>query len=294
MNNKKTASLPKLNARVRLIIVAVLFAVIIAATGLTEINNLKSARDVNSVDALSGQRIGSCSGWESDYLLTPRKDLTLLRYEDNATAIMALGYNQVDAVGLDTVTMRHIMGITSGLEVLGEPIADIGYVFCLPKKNESLLKEIDDYILEFRQKDFYPNFVSRSTFEFDSEFPPEYIEDNTGGTRTIKVGYIPENYPESYIDSTTGRIEGYGVEFFRHFALDKNVNIEWVPTSATSAYIELDTGKIDVAVMCMTDVYRKEADLSGILMTQPYFSGHVYLVKVKDGETMKLNGEINS
>lgn len=263
--------------------------VLVAALSVYNYYNLRNSKEIESVDTLSGQRIACCVGWESDYLLTPRDDVTLLRYETNADCILGLSYGQVDAVALDELTMHTVFAKTEGLEMLPEPITAVGCTFYTSYAAEEALKEFNEFAVEFLKSDDYQEFHDKL---FSDNYQMTDIPEIKDG-KPLVVGYVPDSYPESYIDFNTGKPAGYGIEMMKRFAYEYGYTIEWVETSETGAMVQLGLNQIDFAACYTSDIYRYDTEASGDAhMTEPYLFVEVYLMKIKDGQSLKITGEI--
>lgn len=277
------------STHIRALILAGAVLAIILALSAYNYYNLRSSSKIESIDALSGQRIACCIGWESDFLLTPRKDITLLRYDTNADCILGLSYGQVDAIALDEITMHTIFAKTEGLEQLPGVLTSVGVTVYSSYSAEDKLAEYNEFVTNFVASDEYKPY-------HDAVFTDDYhmadIPEITDGKKLV-VGYVPESYPASYINIATGEPEGFGIEMMQRFAYEYGYTIEWVETSETGAMVQLGLDKMDFATCYISDIYRVDTENSGQAhMSEPYFFADVYLMKIKDGETVKITGEI--
>jgi len=274
----------------RVIVMAIVFTVLIGMLSIYNYYNLRSKTDVENVDDLSGQRIATCVGWESDYLLSPREDITLLRYESNVDCILALSYDQVDAVAMDEITLNTVMQKTTGLEKLPVPITSVGCTFYVSYNAETALEEFNEFAKAFYSDPYYQEYHDKL---FDDEYVMADVPELTEGKKLV-VGYVPDSYPESYIDFNTGEPAGYGIEMMKRFAYAYGYKIEWVETSETGALIQLALNQIDFAACYVSDVYRADTELGGQAhMSEAYVNVDVYLIKVKEGEKLAITGEID-
>jgi len=276
-------------SHVRVLIFGGILLLVIGCLSLYNYYSLRGAENITAVDSLSGQRIACCVGWESDYLLTPRKDLTLLRYDTNADCILALSFGQIDAVAMDEITLITVLSKTQGLEVLPDPITAVGCTFLASYGAEDKLAEFNEYAEQFVQSEDYHTLHDNL---FSEEYRMADIPELTDG-KVLNVGYFPESYPEAYIDFTTGEPAGYGIEMIKRFAYDRGYTVNWIETSETGAMVQLSLNQIDFAVCYTSDVYREEYETGGeVHMTAAYLYTDVYLVKIADGEKLKITGEI--
>lgn len=268
---------------------AVLLAVIFALS-VYNYYSLRESTDIETVDSLSGQRIACCVGWESDYLLSPRKDITLLRYDTNADCILGLSVGHADAVAIDEITLSTILAKVDGVEVLPDPITSVGCTFYTSYKAEKQLAEFNEFAKKFLQSEEYGAYHDRLLNEDYQMADIPAIQDG----EKLVVGYVPDSYPESYLDFTTGKPAGYGIEMMQRFAYEYGYTVEWVETTDTAAMIQLSLNQIDFAACYISDVYREDTERGGDAhMTEAYLFVEVYLMKIKDGETLKITGEID-
>jgi len=280
---------PGVPSHVRALIMVGVLLVLIAGLSVYNYYNLRNSMDIETVDTLSGQRIACCAGWESDYLLTPRSDVTLLRYDTNADCILGLSYGQVDAVALDELTMHTIFAKTEGLERLDDPITSVGATFYASYAAEDKLAQFNEFAAAFVQSgDYQPYHDALYTDDYHMAEIPAITDGEP-----LVVGYVPDSYPESYIDFVTGEPTGYGIEMVQRFAYEYGYTIEWVETSETSALVELGLNRIDFAACYVSDISRDDTENSGQAhMTAPYLFIDVYLMKIKDGAELTITGEI--
>ena len=58
--------------------------------------------------------------------------------------------------------------------------------------------------------------------------------------------------------------------------------------------VQLSLNEIDIATCYISDVYREDTECVGVAhMTASYLFVDVYLIKVKEGESLAITGEIN-
>jgi len=286
---KREKALHAFSTHRRAVILAAVLTVLILLLAVYNYYNLRSARDIEAVDSLSGQRIACCIGWESDYLLSPREDITLLRYDTNADCILALSYGQVDAVALDEITMHTVMAKTEGLTQLPEPITSVGCTYYVSYAAEDILEEFNAFAEEFVKSEDYGEYHDRV---FSDNYEIADIPEVIGG-KPLVVGYVPDSYPESYIDFVTGKPAGFGIEMIQRFAYACGYTIQWVETSETGAMAQLGLNQLDFAACYVSDIYRYDTEASGQAhMSAPYFFADVYLMKIAEGQTLRITGEI--
>ena len=80
MRKKENIFTPSFSLHNRLLIVFASIIILLIICIAINYKHFRTAANVDAVDNLSGQRIGTVVGWETDILLTGRDDLTLVRY----------------------------------------------------------------------------------------------------------------------------------------------------------------------------------------------------------------------
>lgn len=252
-------------------------------------NDIVNARDIDETDRLTGQRVGVISGWEADYLLSNRNDITLKRYNSAAELFMALSYKQIDAVAVDACTKMICDNSIQGLEIVGDPLDVSNYTLYVRKGNDKLLNDLNNFIVELKQSDYYDTFVEHF-FDLDYVENGEYIKP-TGTGEVFNVGYVAEYYPLEYATSE-GEVRGCEVDFITLFANKMNYQIVYHPVTEENFEMDMKTGKIDTLICSASDLYRveTETEISIVTMTDGYIASNIYCI-VSDGDLKILNGD---
>jgi ABC-type amino acid transport substrate-binding protein len=79
------------------------------------------------------------------------QSLGLRRYATPASALRALQSGEVAAALVDRITALEYMGACHGLEIAGEPLADLNYVIPVRPDSFRLLDEVNRVLLEMRE-----------------------------------------------------------------------------------------------------------------------------------------------
>lgn len=248
-------------------------------------DDIRNSKDVLNTDELSGLRIGVMSGWESDYFLSSRDDLSLKRYDTSADLLMALNYKQVDAIAIDSSLYALCQNSISNIDRIGEPLHSFYYTYYTYKDSE-ILKKMNEFIEIYNQTDEYKEFAEKA-FNLDWITSDDYTPE-TGAGDVIKVGYVVDYYPCIFIDEK-GDIKGPEKEYLVRFANYYNYKIEWHEVTESTFMLETKLKKIDIASTAATDLYRSELDsgVSYLGMSDGYLLAQINLVKVNG--KMKIN-----
>lgn len=294
MDKKKTVTkVPGITPFVRVLMGAGILVIILAVLSVINLDILRSARAVESVDSLSGQKIACCVGWESDMLLSGRSDITLFRYDNNTDSVTALAFGQVDAVAMDEISANHWFSCSKGLVALPNPIARIGFTAyaSFGARDRGVLEEFNAFLADFKATPDYADFRERAFLLDGQPFHSPELPDPEGD-KVLTVGYLPEGYAEGYLDSVSGEPGGYGIEIFKRFALEAGYSVSYVPVSMESSLVELAANRVDFVLAGLTDVYLDEIERGGrFTMTEPFLTGDVLVLVIGEGQTLEITGE---
>lgn len=272
---------------IKLAIGTIFIILLISFTVLSD--ELKRSRNITQTDALSGQRIGVMSGWETDYFLSERQDITLKRYDTTAELFMALSYKQVDAVAVDAATLMQAQASISGLKTVGGPFATTQYTTYTKKDDIKTLKELNDFIEVFKKSEEYPKFVEHF---YDLDWiKSEQLTEQKGTGEEIGIAYVAEYYPFEYV-TENGTPAGSEIEFAIQFANYYNYRIKWIKSTTNTAFLDVSSGKAKFIMCSGTDAYRQETlnENSLVSMSDGYIDSNIYCV-VTDGDVNVINTE---
>ena len=244
-------------------------------------NDVRNFRNIDNTDHLSGQRIGVVCGWESDYFLTPRNDITLKRYDTPSDMFMALNYKQVDAIAVDTGLYEFAKTSISNIKHIGDPLDSFMYTF-YTKKGSDYEKQMNEFIDYYMKTDEYKEYKQKA-YTIDWINSDEYSEP-TGTGKVLKVGYCVDYYPGIFLDAD-GEVKGIESEFIRRFANYYNYQLEWVVVTGENFQHSLINETTDIVSCQASDLYRSEIEYetSKVSMTDGFLNSDIYLL-VPDGQ----------
>ncbi len=254
---------------------------------------LAEYRPITDVNDFDGRRIGCIVGWESDYLLTGRTDLTLRRYDSTADMLMALAYKQLDGIAVDEETSRLVFASMEGISMVEEPIAYIGYTLMASDHGKKYMDEFDEWLVEFMKTDEYKEYDERN-HSFDGEnFIKLDIEEASNPTEELNVGFIDIYYPCAFEDST-GYITGFDIDIVRYFARDMGYKLNFYLSSEAGVGEMIYNNKIDFYAGGTTEVYRDEyTSVDGIYMSQAFRKSYIRVIEVSDWDNLRMTGIID-
>ncbi len=231
-----------------------------------------------SLDELNGETLGVPAG--SSYVpLVKEKfpDSNIVEYNSPYECTEALKNGRISAYIIDEPMAEHQIKETTGLICMSDHIAEDYYGFMLNKNNAELCTEIDAVIDGFRNdgtldrlKKKWLDGIGEQTLNLDEN------ADKSKGVLT--VGVPLDAIPFSYVSSE--ETVGYDVELIYLIGQKLGYEIKLTPYPFTSLISGLESGKIDIAIGCIT--YTAERAES-VLFTSTTYASKVVAVVEKTG-----------
>ena len=264
--------------RISSVLLIILLLIVLSACGAYT----WSYRPVTDPDDLQGRRVAVYLSSESDYYLTGRKDMELVRYDTVSDMLMGLCYNKVDAMAIDGIMCTMIAAKSDGLEKSGEPYGYSGYVLYFAPDRKDLADEFDSFLSDYKKTPEYEDFLTRiKSFDGLHYDGPDTVL--TGGGEVLRVAVCAEGFPRSFYDPGEDIPDGYDLEILKLFVNEKDYCPEFISSYYTDADIGLQNGTYDLAVGYLSDVYGYEVEQEGIFLSDPlYIDGMYFLQKYKN------------
>lgn len=272
----------------RAITLVLAFAFIFLLSSCGAEGQLENYRPITSIDDFDGRRIGCIVGWEADYLLSDRDDLTLMRYDSLSDMVLALSYKQLDGIAVDEDNAKLVFNSVTGIKLYDEPIAYIGYTALTIKEEKN--SEFNSWLAEFKKTDEYKEYEERNHAFDGANYVNMDIEEVENPTETLVIGYVPLYYPCAFKDKN-GYVTGLDLEIMRYFARDMGYGLEFIEISesAIGEYLE----KSDFLIGGLTDVYREDYELNpNMHMTDAIREIYVKVIEVSDWDNLKIKSAI--
>ncbi len=255
-----------------------------------ESNILKNARPIDDVHNLDGQRVGVLLSWAPDYLLTGRKDMTLMRYNNLASMILALSYNRIDAIAIDYPLVPNIFQCVSGLYVVDEPISEDSLVVFVNKNRTDLYEQLNEFISRFRTTETYKDIHNR--FSSTEVFEPKRVK-ATGNGPVLSVAVVEDYMPFAYLDFETDEYVGSDIEFITHFANEYNYTLKLYPGPYEAATMSVINQRNDMVIGCISKLYAKDEAAGGkVLVPEYYMTQDIVFIEVADRDSLKILSSI--
>lgn len=275
--------------RIFSLLLSLIFVFLFAGCG----EEFKEYRPITDINNFDGRRIGCIVGWEPDYILTGRTDLTLRRYDSVSDMLLALSYKQLDGIAVDEETSNMVLASMEGISMVEQPIDYIGYTLISSEDGKKYLDEFDEWIDDFSKTAEYKAYDKRN-HSFDGvDYIPMEIEEAKNPKGTIRLGYCSLYYPCSFdLDKET--VSGMDVEIVKYFARDRGYKIEYFSLPETSIGEVVLNNKIDFYAGDITDVYRTEYTvMDGIYMSKIFRESFIRVIEVSDWNNLKMISNVS-
>lgn len=153
-------------------IIAIMLAVVLAATSAFVLTSCGGGKKVASVDDLEGAVIGVQTGTTGDIYASDyeKKGSTIERYSKGADAVLALSQGKIDCVIIDNEPAKAFVEENEGLKILDDPFEVEDYAICISKDNTKLTKSFNKALAELKKDGTIQSIIDN------------YIGENAGKT----------------------------------------------------------------------------------------------------------------
>lgn len=264
------------------------------ALGLGGCGNSKSEWEyhpITDVNDLEGRRVAVNLAWEADYLLSGRKDLTLIQYDSFADIILALGYDKVDAFAVDGLVWKLFQVNSNGLHRVEPPCGIVGYTAYFNPERAALMEEFNAFLADYRQTEAYADHMARlEAFDGLEYVGPEIPLTGTG--ETLRVATSAEEFPRAFLNPGEDVPTGFDIETLKRFANERNYQLEFYCTIYDDLMQGLQAGTYDLAIGYLSDVYREDIVDFGLLVSDSMDEIPVYFVE-KTQQDIRVDMELD-
>ena len=233
---------------------------------------------IDDINDLKGRKVGVNLSWEADYILTPRTDMELYRYDSTSDMLMALNFDKIDAIAIDLLMWNLFAGCSTGLIKIEPEFATTGYTYYFSSNNEQLKDEFNAFLVEFKKTDTYKDFLEREFAFCGDEYNGPDIP-LTGTGKVLKVAYDPGGFPRAFCDPGEDMPKGFDLEPLKHFANEYNYQLEFYSSVYDDEVLGLVNGIYDLCAGYLSEVYRSEVINRGIFLGEPFDEVPLYFVQ---------------
>ena len=233
---------------------------------------------ITDVSDLDGRRVGVGIACDTDYALTGRKDLTVVRYDELANILLALQYDKVDAMALDALLWKFTAASHNGLRAVEPAFATSGYTVYFRSEVSDLRDEFNEFLSRYRQSDAFRDFQVRlDTFDGDRYNGPDI--ELTGTGRILRVAVDAAGFPRSFAEADGHTPSGYDLEALKLFANEKNYRLEFVVSGYDDMIYGLQGGNYDIAAGFLSDLRDADSLSSYLCKSDSLYEVPLYFIE---------------
>lgn len=183
------------------------FIIIAAAMLLAACGDKQPPNLVHSPDDIAGRTIGVLSGSPSAHLAD---ELGIARYySETSSLISSLKVGLLDCVIMEKTVAAELVGESSGVRILGDPLTEYDIRFAVAKENAELLTRINATLAQLEKNGTLPGLRGRYFARREYAYkPPTNVTPHPG---SLTLAISPDDRPFSYKDDS-GEFHGLSVE----------------------------------------------------------------------------------
>ncbi len=249
---------------------------------------------ITDLQDLDGRRVGVCLGESTDYRLTGREDMELLRYDSVGGMLLPLCHGQLDAICLEYYSFRQVTALTTGIRPVEPAVSEDGLVFFFAPEEGEVCRQFNAFLADFRQTPAYADLMER-VLAFDGVTYPGREVPQTGAGRVLRVSADIDCFPSVHQDAGGGPVRGFEVELLTHFANAMDYRLELIPSEYTDAELGLRYGRYDMMIGQISELYldAAEAELVGVHVSDSFMVLPMYLMEIPDPDQVRILGELD-
>ena len=233
---------------------------------------------ITDVSDLDGRRVGVGIACDTDYALTGRKDLTLVRYDELANILLALQYDKVDVMALDALLWRFTAASHKGLRAVEPAFTTSGYTVYFRSEVSELRDEFNEFLSRYRQSEAFRDFEDRLG-AFDGEHYNGPDIELTGTGRVLRVAVDAAGFPRSFAEADGHTPSGYDLEALKLFANEKNYRLSFVISGYDDMIYGLQGGNYDIAAGFLSDLRDADSLSSYLCKSDSLYEVPLYFIE---------------
>lgn len=233
---------------------------------------------ITDVSDLDGRRVGVGIACDTDYALTGRKDLSLVRYDELANILLALQYDKVDVMALDALLWRFTAASHKGLRAVEPAFATSGYTVYFRSEVSELRDEFNEFLSRYRQSEAFRDFEDRLG-AFDGEHYNGPDIELTGTGRVLRVAVDAAGFPRSFAEADGRTPSGYDLEALKLFANEKNYRLSFVISGYDDMIYGLQGGNYDIAAGFLSDLRDADSLSSYLCKSDSLYEVPLYFIE---------------
>ena len=218
---------------------------------------------------LATARVATMTGTTSEiFIETNYPQARLLLFDDINDAFLAVKSGKADYVLTSFTTSLLAAKNNPELILLPQEYIRDGAGIALNKKDTTLLRQIDEVILQFKKEGTMDDIIQRWIRLDNSDYPPVNIPAIKQGT-PLRVGTAANREPMCFISN--GKIAGLDAELIERIAYALGRPVEYSDMKFSALIAALESGRVDVIISnySITQERLKRVNFSESYYTNP-------------------------
>lgn len=206
---------------------------------------------VNSLDDLSGKKIGVQRKTTGDVYASDIEGAEVVRFNRGIDAVTALKKGVVDAVIIDDVPAEVFVEEVSGLKLLDEPFADEEYGIAVNKNNSELLENINA-ALEKLENDGTLDQIKDAWIMGETQTSAYEGQNKDSYANGVMKMITNAEFPPYESMTEDGEIIGIDVDIMKAICDELDMKLEVENTAFDSVIVSVERGTSSVAASGIT------------------------------------------
>lgn len=236
-------------------------------TGTETVENQthKAGKAIETVDDLSGARIGVQLGTTGDFYVSDYEGddagTVVERYNKGADAVQALKQGKLDCVVIDEQPAIKFVEQNSGLRILEEEFTLEEYAFVIAKEDEELLAQVNTALAELKDEGVLDNIMKNYVGAEDEVGAYPYKKADVSRTNgTLIVGTNAEFPPYEYYEE--GEIIGMDIDIMQAVCDKLGMEMQIEDMAFDSIISAVSTGKADIGASGFTVTEERKKNIN--------------------------------
>ncbi|EOS48360.1 hypothetical protein C809_02039 [Lachnospiraceae bacterium MD335] len=209
------------------------------------------ANTVNSLDDLSGKKIGVQRKTTGDIYASDIEDAEVVRFNRGIDAVTALKKGVIDAVIIDDEPAKVFVEEVSGLTLLDEPFAEEEYGIAVSKDNPELLKDINA-ALEKLEKDGTLDHIRDAWIMGEAKVTAYEGQDKDSYADGVLKMITNAEFPPYENITEDGQIVGIDIDIMKAVCDELDMKLEVENTAFDSVIVSVERGMSSAAASGIT------------------------------------------
>ena len=209
------------------------------------------ANTVNSLDDLSGKKIGVQRKTTGDIYASDIEDAEVVRFNRGIDAVTALKKGVIDAVIIDDAPAKVFVEEVSGLKLLDEPFAEEEYGIAVSKDNPELLKDINA-ALEKLEKDGTLDHIKDAWIMGEAKVTAYEGQDKDSYADGVLKMITNAEFPPYENITEDGQIVGIDIDIMKAVCDELDMKLEVENTAFDSVIVSVERGMSSAAASGIT------------------------------------------